>query len=53
MLKPKGEDDGRGLDGWIASLVNGHESKQTQGDSKEQGDLIRCSSSACKESDTT
>ena len=38
--------------GWHHQL-NGHEFEQALGDSEEQGSLVCCSPSACKESDRT
>ena len=38
--------------GWHHRL-DGHEYKQTQGDSKGQGSLVCCSPWGCKEGDTT
>jgi len=38
--------------GWHHRL-NGHELGQTLGDGEAQGGLVCCSSSGCKESDTT
>ena len=43
-LKAGGEVDNRGWDGWMASLINGHEFEQTQGDGEGQGSLACCSS---------
>ena len=40
-------------DGWMASLPNGYEFEQTQGDNEGQGSLVCCSSWGYKESDTT
>ena len=50
-----GKIDGRrrGYDGWVASLNNGHEFEQTQGDSEGQGSLACCSPSGHKDLDTT
>ena len=33
----------KGWNGWMASLIDGHEFEQTPGDGKEQGNLACCS----------
>ena len=43
----------KGWYGWMASLIDGHEFKQTPGDGKEQGNLACCILCGYKESDTT
>ena len=40
-------------DGWMASLINGHEFEQALGDGEEQGGLVCCSPWGHKELDTT
>ena len=48
-----GEGDNRGWDGWMASLINGHEFEEAQGVGDGQGGLACCSPWGCKESDVT
>ena len=52
--KDSGQEEGgeRGWDGWMDHQLNGHEFKQTLGDSEGQGNLASCSPCGCKESDT-
>ena len=52
-MRAKGKGNGRGWDGWIASLSQWNESEQTLGDSEGQGSLVCCSPQGHKESDTT
>ena len=47
LMLAKGEEDGRGWDGWC----NRHELEQTLGDSEGQRSLVCCSSWGCKESE--
>ena len=51
-IKGRRRDD-RGWDGWMASLINGHEFEQTLGVGDGQGSLSGCSPWGCKESDMT
>ena len=46
-LRAGGEGGDRGWDGWMASLLNGHEFEQTQGVNKGQGSLVCCRSRGC------
>ena len=52
--KDSGQEEGgeRGWDGWMDHQLNGHEFKQTLGDSEGQGSLVCCRPWARKESDT-
>ena len=52
-LKAGGEGDDRGLDGWMASLTNGHDFVQALEDDEGQKSLACCSPWGCKESDIT
>ena len=52
-LRPGGEVDDRGWDGWMASLANGHGFGWTPGVGHGQGGLACCSSSGHKELDMT
>ena len=52
-LKAGGEGGDRGWDGWMASLLNGHEFLQTPGDSEGWGILVCYSPWGCKLLDTT
>ena len=50
-LRAGGEEGDKGWDGWSHHWFNGHESKQTPGDSRGQRSLECCSSRSRKESD--
>jgi len=52
-LKAGGEGDDRGLDGWMASLTNGHDFVQALEDDEGQKSLACCSPWGCKELDIT
>ena len=52
-LRAGGEGSNRGWEGWMTSLLNGHEFDQTPGDSEGQGRLSCCSPWVLKVSDTT
>ena len=52
-LKAEGKKGDGGWDGWMASLINGHELEQTPGDGDGQGSLACYSPWGHKESDTT
>ena len=43
----------RGQDGWVASLIDGHEFEQGPGDGEAQGILECCHSRGLKEPDST
>ena len=51
-LKAKGNRGGQGWDGWMHHRLNGHESEQTSGDSREQKSLVSYSPRGCRELDT-
>ena len=51
-LKAKGNRGGQGWDGWMHHRLNGHESEQTSGDSREQKSLVSSSPRGCRELDT-
>ena len=52
-LKAGGEGDDRGLDGWMASKLDGHEFGWTLGVGDGQGGLVCCGPWGHKESDMT
>ena len=47
-LRAGGDGDGRGWDGWIASLNQWTEFEQAPGDSEGQGSLVHCSARDCR-----
>ena len=52
-MRAGGEENERGQDGWMASLLNGHDFEQVPGDGEEQGSLVCCNPWGRKESDMT
>ena len=48
-LRAGGEGGDRGWDGWMDHWLNGHEFKQSPGDSEGQGSLVCCSPWGCKD----
>ena len=46
-LKAGGEWDGRGWDGWMETVLDGHEFDQALGDGEGQGSLVCCSPWGC------
>ena len=52
-MRAGGEENERGQDGRMPSLLNGHEFEQAPGDGEEQGSLVCCNPWGHKESDMT
>ena len=52
-MRAGGEGEDSGQDGWIASLIKGHEFEEALGDGEGQGSLLCCSPWGRKESDMT
>ena len=52
-MRAGGEGEDSGQDGWIASLIKGHEFEEALGDGEGQESLACCNPWDCKELDTT